>query len=452
VLRIAIAFITSLALTGCGAVYHSPKVISGATDAAKVRVVDVTPQSVLVANRSSYNPKDIPAAFKTTAGYGGGLRGTGAIPEPAYTAQARPEALEIRLPPAVSPEPYKIGVGDVVLLATPTSSSLEELTGLLAAQNSRQGYTVQDDGSIAIPDVGRVAIAGLTLEEAEAALFQSLISAQIDPTFSLEIAEFNSKKVSVGGAVAEPGVFPITLTPLYLEEALAQAGGTTAANLDYTSVRLYRDGTIYQVPLEALYANNSIQKIPLLPGDSVFVDDAYQLDQASAYFEQQIQLAQYRQGARSAALSQLQAEVNLRRSELAEARNNYQAQMEFDAVDRDYVYLTGEVAQQGRYPLPLGRKASLADALYGKGEGLAIRTADPRHVYVLRGSTDPMEFDSLTAWKLNTQNAAALVLATRFELRPNDVVFVAEQPVTKWHRVITQITPSLISMGVSAIE
>jgi len=452
VLRIAIAFIISLALTGCGAVYHSPKVISGATDAAKVRVVDVTPQSVLVANRSSYNPKDIPAAFRTTAGYGGGLRGTGAIPEPAYTAQARPEALETRLPPAVSQEPYKIGVGDVVLLATPTGSSLEELTGLLAAQNSRQGYTVQDDGSIAIPDVGRVAIAGLTLEEAEAALFQSLVSAQIDPTFSLEIAEFNSKKVSVGGAVAEPGVFPITLTPLYLEEALAQAGGTTAANLDYTSVRLYRDGTIYQVPLEALYANNSIQKIPLSPGDSVFVDDAYQLDQAAAYFEQQIQLAQYRQGARSAALSQLQAEVNLRRSELAEARNNYQAQMEFDAVDRDYVYLTGEVAQQGRYPLPLGRQASLADALYGKGEGLAIRTADPRHVYVLRGSTDPMEFDSLTAWKLNTQNAAALVLATRFELRPNDVVFVAEQPVTKWHRVITQITPSLISMGVSAIE
>lgn len=449
-MRIAVAFITTLALSACGAAYHSQRVVSGTTDEAKVRVVDVTPQSVMVANRSAYTPRDLPDVFKSTAGTGSGIRGTGAVPEPAYTAQTRPNGLETRLPPAVMPQPYKIGVGDVVLLATPAGTSVEELSGLLAAQNSRQGYTVQDDGSIAIPDVGRVAIAGLTLEEAEAALFQSLVSAQIEPTFSLEIAEFNSKKVSIGGAVTQPGVIPITLTPLYLEEALATAGGTSAANLDYTSVRLYRDGTIYQVPLESLYANTSMQKIPLLPGDSVFVDDTYQLDQASAYFEQQIQLAQYRQGARSAALSQLQTEVALRRGQLEEARSNYQAQVDFNAADRDYVYLTGEVKQQGRFTLPLGRQASLADALYEGGGGIAVKTADPRHIYVLRGSDDPMAFDALTAWQLNTKNVATLSLATRFELRPNDIIFVAEQPITKWSRTITQITPSLITSSIAA--
>ncbi|PTQ66234.1 polysaccharide biosynthesis/export family protein [Celeribacter persicus] len=451
-MRIAVAFITTLALSACGAVYHSQRVVSGTTDEAKVRVVQVTPQSVMVANRSAYTPHDLPAVFKTTAGTGSGLRGTGAVPEPAYTAQTRPGTLETRLPPEVTPQPYKIGIGDVVLLATPAGTSVEELSGLLAAQNSRQGYTVQDDGSIAIPDVGRVAIAGLTLEEAEAKLFQSLVAAQIEPTFSLEISQFNSKKVSIGGAVSTPGVLPITLTPLYLDEALAQAGGTTAANMDYTSVRIYRDGTIYQVPLEALYTNSRIQKIPLQPGDSVFVDDTYQLDQASAYFEQQIQLAQYRQGARSAALSQLQAEVALRRGQLEEARSNYQAQVDFDAAERDYVYLTGEVKQQGRFTLPLGRQASLADALYEGGKGLAIQTADARHIYVLRGSDDPMEFDALTAWQLNTKNAAALALATRFELRPNDIIFVAEQPVTKWNRTISQITPSLITSGIAAVN
>lgn len=451
-MRIAVAFITTLALSSCGAAYHSQRVVSGTTDEAKVRVVQVTPQSVLVANRSAYTPHDLPAAFKATAGTGGGLRGTGAVPEPAYTAQNRPNALETRLPPSVTPQPYKIGIGDVVLLATPAGTSVAELSGLLAAQNSRQGYTVQDDGSIAIPDVGRVAIAGLTLEEAEATLFQSLVAAQIEPTFSLEISQFNSKKVSIGGAVSTPGVIPVTLTPLYLDEALAQVGGTTAANLDYTSVRIYRDGTIYQVPLESLYTNSRIQKIPLLADDSVFVDDAYQLDQASAYFAQQIQLAEYRQNARTAALSQLQTEVALRRDQLEEARSNYQAQVALDATDRDYVYLTGEVKQQGRFILPLGRQASLADALYEGGKGLAIQTADPRHIYVLRASDDPMEFDALTAWQLNVKNAAELALAARFELRPNDIVFVAEQPVTKWNRTISQITPSLITTGIAAID
>jgi len=441
-LRTAAALLIAFSLSSCGTVYHSQRVVAGATDQAKVRVIPVTAQSVLTANRSTYTPKDIPAVFRTTAG-GGSLRGNGDIPEPAYTAQTRPNALETRLPPAVVPQPYKIGVGDVVLLATPNGSSVAELSGLLAAQNSRQGYTVQDDGSIAIPDVGRVAIAGLTLEDAEATLFQSLVSAQIDPTFSLEISQFNSKKVSVGGAVSNPGVIPITLNPLYLEEALAGVGGTTAASMDYTSVRLYRDGTLYQIPLETLYSDNSLQKVQLLPGDSVFVDDAYQLDQASAYFSQQIQLASYRQGARSAALSQLQSEISLRRAVLAEARSNYSSQIAFDAVDRDYAYLTGELNTQGRFTLPLGRTASLADAIYGGASGFSTTTADPRNIYVLRGSDDPMEFDVLTAWRFDMKNAALLTLATRFELHPNDIIFVAEKPVTKWNRTLSQITPTI---------
>ena len=64
---------------------------------------------------------------------------------------------------------------------------------------------------------------------------------------------------------------------------------------------------------------------------------------------------------------------------------------------------------------------------------------------MLRGSPDPREFGALTAWQLDGRNAANFLLATRFQLRPNDVIFVAEQPVTKWNRVITQITPSLIN-------
>ncbi|WP_417723219.1 hypothetical protein [Salipiger sp.] len=43
------------------------------------------------------------------------------------------------------------------------------------------------------------------------------------------------------------------------------------------------------------------------------------------------------------------------------------------------------------------------------------------------------------------------MLATRLELRPNDVIFVAEQPVTRWGRVIQQITPSLITTTAAAV-
>ncbi|MEL7175097.1 MAG: polysaccharide biosynthesis/export family protein [Pseudomonadota bacterium] len=449
-MRLTLTLLLTAALTACGVAYQSPDVIAGSSDASKVRVVPVTAESVMVANRSGFTPQTLPAIFNQTAG-SSGLRGAGATPLPVSTPETRPQALETRVPPAVDPGPYRIGVGDVVLLATPqTGGTVEELTGLLAAQNRRQGYTVQDDGAIAIPDVGRVEIAGQTLEDAEALLFQRLVENQIDPTFSLEIAEFNARKVSIGGAVARPTVAPIRLTPLFLDQALAQAGGVTADDLDFASVRIYRDGSLFQIPLSRLYADSGLQRIQLVDGDSVFVDTEFELEKASAYFEEQIRLAEFRQNARSAALNELATEVSLRRASLQEARSNFQTRLDLGGVKRDYVYLTGEVGSQSRFTLPFNQRASLADALYDGAGGVPTTTGNVREIYVLRGSQNPREFAAVTAWHLDARNAANLLLATRFELRPNDVIFVAEQPVTRWSRVVTQITPSLISTGVSA--
>lgn len=445
-----LATILALSLSGCDLIYQSQNVVAGPTDAGEVQIIELTSETVAVANRSSYRPRALPAAFSQTAGVSGQLMGAGALPEPAYTAQSRPSAMVTRLPPDAAQIPYRIGVGDVVLLAT-SGAGADKLAGILAAQNSRQGFTVQDDGAIAIPSVGRIEIAGRTIEEAEGVIFQRFVEAQIDPAFSLEISQFNSKRVSVGGAVSTPTVVPITLTPLYLDELIAQAGGVTAEDIDYATVRLYRDGTLYQVPLTEMYSNSNIRRIPVQAGDSVFVDTAYELDQASAYFEQQIQLAGFRQSARVSALNALNAEIAIRRNELAEARSNYSAAMTLDAVERDYVYLTGELKSPGRLALPFERQANLADALYDEAGGLLPLSSDPRQVYVLRGSADSRNENSIIAWHLNAKNAANMILATRFELRPNDIVFVSEKPVTKWGRTITQITPTIINVGAKAV-
>jgi len=448
--RILTSLILTLALSGCGAIYLSPQVQPGTTGTSKVRVLPITAETVLAANRSAYRPQTLPAIFSQTAGTGGGLRGAGALPPAALQAQTRPATLQTRLPPAADPGPYRIGVGDVVLLATPqTGNTVEELSGLLAAQNRRQGYTVQDDGAIAIPDVGRIQLAGLTLEEAEAEVFQRLVENQVDPAFSLEISEFNSRRVSIGGAVKTPAIAPITLTPLYLDQVLAAAGGVTVADSDYATVRLYRDGSLYQIPLAELYAGTGLQKVRLLDGDSLFVDTEYELGQAQAYFEEQIRLSEFRQRARQNALAELTSEVALRRAGLQEARANFSSRLGLGAVARDYVYLTGEVGNQTRFALPFEERASLADALYNEGGGIPTETANVSEIYVLRGAADPREFGAVTAWQLDARNAANLLLATRFELRPDDVIFVAEQPVTRWGRIVRQITPSLITTPAS---
>jgi polysaccharide export outer membrane protein len=447
-------FVAALFLSNCGIAYHSSSVSPGVTSSgSKVRVIPLTAESVLVANRSAYAPKQLPDAFFASAGAPAGLRVPNAAVEPAYRPETRPGHVATRLPPAPAQTPYRIGVADTLLLATPSaSSSVEQLSGLLAAQNRRQGYSVQDDGSISIPDVGRVLVAGKSLEEAESAVFNSLVEAGINPAFSLEISEFNSQRVSVGGAVNNPTVVPLTLSPLKLNQAVNAAGGFSLSDLDYASIRIYRDGTLYQIPVKEYYSKGSLQNTLLVDGDSVFVDTDFDLDKATLYFEQQIKLTEFRQSARNTALSELELEADLRRAELAERRSNFEDRVALDAVERDYAYVLGEVGRQSRFPLPFGHKATLADALYSEATGYSNRTGDPRHIYVLRSSNDPAGFSGMTAWNLDARNAANFILATRLELRPNDVVFIAEQPVTKWNRVFTQLGPSILSSSVAAVN
>ncbi len=443
-----LVFATALLVSGCGAAYVTPKVKDTLQDGSAVNVVELSRDTIRAANSSSYKPKALPAAFRANAGNGDGLsRGAGALPLPVGREESPRSALEMRLPPETERGPYRIGVGDVLILATTDAGkTVEELAGLLAAQNRRQGYTVQDEGAVSIPDVGRIQVEGMTLEEADAAVFEKLVDSQIDPSFSIEIAEFNSKRVSIGGAVSKPGIVPITLTDLYLDEALTSAGGVAVEDDTYAVVRLYRDGTLYQVPVKELYDNDKLKRIRLMAGDSIFVDSTYSLERASRYFEQQIRLSEVRTAARRDAVTTLNTEVQLRRAALEEERDNFKAREEFGDTDRDYVYIAGEVTTQSRFALPYGRKASLADAIYEDG-GIPTRTGNLSQIYVLRASND---LTSLTAYQLDARNAANLILATRMELRPDDVIFVAEQPITRWNRVVDQIGPSLITASAAA--
>lgn len=436
----AIVMLT-LSLTGCGAIYVSPKLDA---DSDHVQVVPLTAQTVRAANAAPYQPRQVPDVFLRTAGVSGVERAPVPAPSASLQVPLRQAVVAPSVPPDPPSEPYRIGVGDVVLLATRAVGNTEqELTRFLAVQNSRQGYAVQDDGAIAVPGIGRVPLAKLTLQEAESQIFQSLVQSGIDPTFSLEIAEFNSQRVAVGGAVATPVILPIDLTPLFLDAALTRAGGFANDNPESELIRIFRAGKLYQIPLKTYLASPEHHKIRLVAGDSVFVDSTPGLGNAQAYFQEQIALAQFTQQGRAQALAELNNEVLLRRAALTEQRENFQALSMLDAIPRDYVYLTGEVAKPGRFVLPFGRAATLADALFSE-HGFSSETGNPSQIYVLRGQTGS---DDVTAWHLDARNVANLVLATQMQMRPDDIIFIAEQPVTRWNRTVQQMIPSLISSG-----
>ncbi|QFU10071.1 Polysaccharide biosynthesis/export protein [Rhodobacteraceae bacterium THAF1] len=434
----ALAIVVSM--SGCGISYIDPAVGLRNTS-ANVEVTQITLQTIPIANNAPYTPKTLPEVFYQATGGGSAGAGVSGLPAAPFVPNEQRRPTDLRLPPPVDNGPYRIGVGDSILIATrAASSTVEELSGLLAAQNQRQGYTVRDDGSISIPDVGTIDVAGSTVEEAEANVFQALVEAGFNPSFSLEIADFNSQRVVVGGAVAQTAILPITITDLTLDTAIAGAGGVTAPDEEFASIRIYRDGTLYQIPYEQYLARPELRDTQLTGGDAVFVDTTYDLDRALRFYSQQIDVIGLRQQTQAAALSQLQTEIGLRRAALNEQRDNFRARTELDGEDRDYVYLAGEVATQARFPLPYGRQASLADVLFAS-EGFETETANAREIYVLRASGD-----TVTAWRLNAANAINLALAPQFEMRPNDIVFIETQPITSFNRAISQALPNLISV------
>jgi polysaccharide export outer membrane protein len=409
---------TGLALTtalilplGCGVVYTSPSVKEAVGNEVNVREIKLTPQSVLLANRTPYSPRNLPSEFFTSASAQQGP-GLGAFPRAARAPDESPQSEELRIPPEVPATPYRIGIGDVVLLATKGGgTSVEELSGLLAAQQQRQGYTVSDDGSISIPDIGRVEIGGLTLQEAQERVFKYLLDNQLNPAVSLEVAEFNSQRVTVGGAVRNAMRIPITLVPLTLGDALAASGGEMVQDEQITSIRIYRGGALYQIPYDDYLSRPDIRNLRLADGDAVEI---------------------------------LASDISLRRGMLQERRSNFEARTELGAEPRDYVYLTGEVGEQNRIPLPYEQQTTLADVLYGNG-GFPTETGNASHIYVLRPSADPSEFGAVTAWHLDAANTVNLTLATHMQMRPNDIVFIEEQPITKWGRSLQQFLPTLIN-------
>ncbi len=81
------------------------------------------------------------------------------------------------------------------------------------------------------------------------------------------------------------------------------------------------------------------------------------------------------------------------------------------------------------------QRETLADILFTSGGVLGSTSAKRSEVYLLRGS-GPVQ-----AYHLDAQNPTRLIVADFMELRPNDILFVAEQPIVSFNRALATIVP-----------
>lgn len=133
------------------------------------------------------------------------------------------------------------------------------------------GYSVDEDGSINIPIVGKVKVDGLTVNEAE-----SLVQSEIDKYLNNASAEVKlvSFKVSVLGEVRNPGYYLIYNGQANILEALAMAGDLTqfGSRDEIKLIRQTNDGSeVVMLDLTDSELMNS-KYFFLLPNDVVYVE------------------------------------------------------------------------------------------------------------------------------------------------------------------------------------
>lgn len=92
------------------------------------------------------------------------------------------------------------------------------------------GFTINREGSIDLPKVGRVFLLNQTLEQAKETIMQAAIEYLIDPYVIVKLANF---EVTVLGEVNMPGAYPVYKENLTIFDALAMAGDIN----DYGNLR-----------------------------------------------------------------------------------------------------------------------------------------------------------------------------------------------------------------------
>ncbi|EKD72253.1 MAG: hypothetical protein ACD_45C00726G0001, partial [uncultured bacterium] len=100
-----------------------------------------------------------------------------------------------------------------------------------------------------------------------------------------------------------------------------------------------------------------------------------------------------------------------------------------------HIYVLGEVMQTGAQPIT-DRPLTLMEAL-SKAGGINTNSADPTHIYLVRGS-----YLKPDIFLLNAQSPQTLLITERFPLQENDIVYVSSATLNSFNKFMQTVFPT----------
>jgi|TARA_B110000971_G_scaffold209916_1_gene236564 polysaccharide export outer membrane protein len=262
---------------------------------------------------------------------------------------------------------YVLGSSDVIAI---NLTDTDDIDG---------SYTIDPNGDIDIPFVGKVKVEGFNINKVQNYLISVLRKYYKNPALQVEIQEYNSSKIYILGAVRNQLTINLDQKPIRLIDAAVQADYNPNAQDKLLGSKglLRRDNQVYKINLNKTFqSTNSKENFYLKKDDVLFID-----------------------------------------------RNS------------DSIQVFGEVSKPGIY-FP-NNDFSLTELL--STSGLNKLTANAKKIYVIR--EDYSKFLKINVFELDVRNPVNLILGKRFKLQSKDIVFIPATRLVKWNRVISLLTP-----------
>lgn len=309
---------------------------------------------------------------------------------------SRPQGFDYDLPtvlPSDVPPEYRLGPGDIVYvtvwdhpeLTTPTlpMNDLAAISSNLPSQAQYiQGRLVASDGSLYFPYVGTFKAAGMTAADLRSHLSERLQSVIAKPQLDVRVVGFRAARVEVTGEVAKPGTINLDDMPKGIIQAINLCGGLSGGASRRRAI-LVRQNKTYTLDLAGLISGSRPVSNPvLMPGDVLHIPDQ----------------------------------------------------------SEDQVFVLGGVDKQ--QPVAMQQASvTLIQALTTSG-GLDFSRGKQSGVIVFRMDPKAAQPDA-TVFTIDLGRPDGLLLASRFELRPRDVVYVPTTALSQYNSIINQLLPTV---------
>jgi polysaccharide export outer membrane protein len=316
--------------------------------------------------------------------------------------------------PDKRPKPEQVvGVGDVL-----NTTIFEAAPGGLftpgTAAGARPGnfvdlppQAVDQKGSIFIPYAGEIPVAGRTIPEIQQAIVARLRNRAIEPQVVISFNQQHASVVSVLGDVNTPGALPLNSVGERLLQVIARAGGPKFEAIE-SYVMLQRDGRHVRVLLSRVVHDPS-ENIFIRPNDVIFIN---------------------RESPTFTALGAIQ-------------QNTF-------AVNTE---------------IPFDVETLTMSQAIGKAGGLTDQQSDPAQVFVYRFEdrhlleklgvdTKKFSLDKIpTIYHVNLRDPSGLLLASGFQMRSKDVIYIANAKVVDYYKLLTLIanTGNTVSTTANAV-